>query len=83
MIGSLIAALLGVSLNVYQAKLKEDNPIDKLLPSDAGQHNGTIFKFGLIHHASLALSALISAAFFDTELSTWAWIISIINIIGT
>jgi len=81
-IGSLIAALLGVSLNVYQAKLKEDKPVDKLLPTEAGQYNGTIFKFGLIHHASLALCAIISAAFFDTNLSTWAWIISLINIIA-
>jgi hypothetical protein len=45
-IGSLIAALVGVSLNVYQAKLKEDNPIE------LEKHNNTIFKFGLIHHTS-------------------------------
>ena len=82
-IGSLIAALLGVGLNVYQAKLKEDKPVERLYETDAGQHNETIFKFGLIHHTSLALCAVISAAFFDTELSTWAWVMSLINIIGT
>lgn len=81
-IGSLIAALVGVSLNVYQAKLKEDKPVERLFPTDAGQNNGTMFKFGLVHHTSLAFCALISAAFFHTELSTWAWIISIINIIA-
>ena len=75
-IGSLIAALVGVSLNVYQAKLKEDNPIEP------EKHNDTMFKFGLIHHTSLALCAILSAAFFETELSTWAWIISITNILG-
>ena len=82
MIGSLIAALVGVALNVYQAKLKEDKPAEKLYGTEASQHKDTIYQFSLIHHTSLALCAVISPAFFETELSAWAWIIALINILG-
>lgn len=81
-ISSLIAALLGVSLNVYQAKLKEDIQVEKLYTYKGGKLNGSIFKFGFIHHTSLAICGVLSAAFFETGLSTTAWIISIINVLA-
>ena len=81
-IGSLIAALVGVTLNVYQAKLKEDKPVEKLYGTESSLHKETIYQFSLIHHSSLALCAVVSPAFFETELSAWAWIIALINIVG-
>ena len=81
-VGSLVAALLGVTLNVYQAKLKEDKSTESAQRHEIGDSKNVKLHFGLIHHASLGLSAICSTAFFDTILPLWAWIISIVNILG-
>ena len=80
-IGSLIAALVGVTLNVYQARLKEDKQPDSSHQNEM-ERNKDIFQFGLVRHTSLALCALLSAAFYTTDLSSWEWSLSIINLIG-
>lgn len=79
-IGSLVAALLGVILNVYQARLKEDKIAEKQHGTLPKEQHETLFKFGLIHHLGLAFCAILSTLVFETELSTPTWIISIINL---
>ena len=81
-IGSLVAALLGVILNVYQARLKEDKIAEKQHGTLPKEQHETLFKFGLIHHLGLAFCAILSTLVFETELSTPTWIISIINLSG-
>ena len=81
-IGSLVAALLGVILNVYQARLKEDKIAEKPHGTLPKEQQETLFKFGLIHHLGLAFCAILSTLVFETELSTPTWIISIINLSG-
>ena len=81
-IGSLVAALLGVILNVYQARLKEDKIAEKQHGTLPKEQQETLFKFGLIHHLGLAFCAILSTLVFETELSTPTWIISIINLSG-
>ena len=81
-IGSLVAALLGVILNVYQARLKEDKIAEKQHGTLPKEQQETLFKFGWIHHLGLAFCAILSTLVFETELSTPTWIISIINLSG-
>ena len=81
-LGSLVAALLGVSLNVYQARLKEDKTLERVQTLETGDGKTTKLNFGIVHHTSLALTAMLSIAFFDTMLPSWAWVISMINILG-
>ena len=81
-IGSLVAALLGVILNVFQARLKEDKMAEKQHGTLPKEQQETLFKFGLIHHLGLAFCAILSTLLFETELSMPTWIISIINLSG-
>lgn len=80
-IGSLIAALVGVTLNVYQARLKEDKGRESS-PQSETEKTRDIFQFGIVHHTSLALCALLSTAFYTTDLSSWEWTLSIINFLA-
>ena len=80
-IGSLIAALVGVTLNVYQARLKEDKRLESS-PQSETEKTRDIFQFGIVHHTSLALCALLSTAFYTTDLSSWEWTLSVINFLG-
>ena len=81
--GSLIAAFVGVTLNVYQAKLKEEGNMQERASIPGTDCKDTKFNFGLVHHSSLALTAILSAAFFDTVLPLWGWIVAILNVLGT
>jgi len=36
--------------------------------------------FGRLHHTGMALTALLSAAFFETSLPWWAWLAAVINL---
>ena len=77
-----MAALLGVILNVFQARLKEDRMAEKQHGTLPKELQETLFKFGLIHHLGLAFCAILSTLLFETELSMPTWIISIINLSG-
>lgn len=81
-VGSLLAAFVGVSLNVYQARLKEDKSLARVYTTETGDCKDAKLNFGLVHHTGLALSAILSTAFFDAVLPSWAWVISMINILA-
>ena len=80
-IGSLIAALVGVTLNVYQARLKEDKQPESAFQNEKDNAR-YIFQFGFVHHSSLALCALFSVAFYSSNLSSWVWTLSVLNLVG-
>ena len=81
-IGSLIAALVGVTLNAYQARLKEDKQLESATQNEL--HNAKdLFQFGFVHHTSLALCAMLSAVFYKTNLSSWEWTLATVNLLGT
>merc|ERR1719220_2542227 len=71
-IGSLIAALVGVTLNAYQARLKEDKQLESATQNELDRAKD-LFQFGFVHHTSLALCAMLSVAFYKTNLSSWEW----------
>ena len=80
-IGSLIAALVGVTLNVYQARLKEDKQSESAIQNEKDNAR-YILQFGFVHHSSLALCALLSVAFYSSNLSSWVWMLSVVNLVG-
>ena len=65
-IGSLIAALVGVTLNAYQARLKEDKQLESATQNELDNAKD-LFQFGFVHHTSLALCAILSAAFYQEK----------------
>ncbi len=60
-LGSIFSAIVGVGVNMYGIRLKEDE------------------NFGKLHHASLALAGLLSAAVFTTDIPWWSWICVVLN----
>jgi len=80
-IGSLIAALVGVTLNAYQARLKEDKQLESATQNELDNAKD-LFQFGFVHHTSLALCAMLSAAFYKTNLSSWEWTLATINLLA-
>ena len=63
-IGSIFSAVVGVGINLYGIRLKDD------------EH------FGKVHHAALALTALLSGAMFTTDLPWWGWLTCVLNLIA-
>ena len=80
-IGSLIAALVGVTLNAYQARLKEDKQLESATQNELDRAKD-LFQFGFVHHTSLALCAMLSVAFYKTNLSSWEWTLATVNLLG-
>lgn len=60
-VGSIFSAIVGVGVNLYGIRLKEDE------------------NFGKLHHASLALAALVSPALFSTSIPWWGWLCAGLN----
>ena len=63
-VGSVFSAIVGVAVNLYGIRLKEDE------------------NFGKLHHASLALTAVLSAAIFNTDIPWWGWLCAVLNFIA-
>ena len=63
-VGSIFSAIVGVGVNLYGIRLKDDE------------------NFGKLHHASLALAAIFSAAIFTTDVPWWGWLGAILNFVA-